>query len=828
MKNSSSGGSRSDGTPAALSKSRSRNAKASPTGKAAATGSGAAASSRPPSIAPAGAAGAKSGASAATGKAAANAKAAPSSAPKSRGTKKNGKPKGKRFIDYPRFGKTGLRRWLPSWRLIFGTFATFIILVLGGFVYLYATTEIPTENALTQAQTTTVYYADGVTEMGKFSVQNRQKVDTNPDTNPAFPDYVRKAVVAAEDRTFYDNAGINPLAMGRAAWYSLRGGNTTGASTITQQFVKNTYLNSERTLSRKLQEAVLSIKVEQAQNKNQILDSYMNTIYFGRGAYGIQTAAQAYFGVDAQDLTISQAAMIAGIIPNPTNWDPRNNPEKAESRWNYVLDGMVTIGAITPEDRAAQVFPEVKPYTTSNLYAGPQGYLLDMVRKELTSVPAGATEAPFTEDQLDTGGYKIVTTIQKSVQDQAVQAVADMPADKPAALKVAIVTIDQSTGGIAALYGGPDFITQSRNAATQDVAQAGSTFKPFALVTGLEQGISLDTMYNGNNKIPVPGWDNPPRNYSGISYGQIPLYYATAQSVNTVYAQLNDQVGPQNTMETAIKAGYPENTSGLEANPANVLGSASPHPIDVATAYATFAAQGVKHTTHIVASVSKIDTSGQEEVKYTADVAGERVFAEDVMADTTYALTQVVQQGTAKSVKAVGVPVAGKTGTSTDNKSAWFVGFTGQYTTALALYQGDDAGNEVTITPFAGYSEITGGSVPAKMWAGYMKAVQADLPVIQFPGRANIGKATEAPVQDTATVEPTPTQDAPATVEPTTAPTTPPAPIQTPPPATTPPPTVAPTPTPTPTPPAPTPTPSATPQPPAVQGQAGQGQSGQG
>jgi len=679
-------------------------------------------------------------------------------------------PSGKRrLVDYPRQGKTGFRRWLPSWRLVGGTFLFFLLLVVGAFVWMYQSTQIPDPSDFAEFQTTTIYYADGTTEMGRFAEQNRTIIPSEQ-----IPEHVKQAVVAAEDRSFYENPGINPTGILRALYLNLTGKDSQGGSSITQQYAERYY--HDRTITDipgKVREAFLAVKLARTQDKDTILANYMNTIYWGRDSYGIEAASRAYFGIPASELNVSQGALLAGVIPSPNNFDPRVSPEQAERRWNYVLDGMVTTGALTQAERDAQVFPETVPFTRSDRYAGPTGYLLDMVRRELVA-------EGFTEEELDQRGYRITTTIDHGMQAAAVEEVANIPPDHSPNLRVALVTLEPGTGAIRALYGGPDYLTQARNAVTQDNMQAGSTFKPFTLVAYLENGGSLKSRYNGNSFVVIPGFsDEPLRNFgrgNGQSWGEIDVVRATANSVNTVYAQMNVEVGPAATLDVARRAGVctswaraDEDCTVFEGQevPANVLGTASPHPLDMAQAYNTFAAQGVRTEPFIVAQVVTPDG----EVVHTGGVEGERVFAEDVMADTTYALSQVVEQGSGTKARAVGHPVAGKTGTSQNNRSAWFIGYTTQLTTAVAMYQVgvDEEGRAVEeeITPFGPYvgSQITGGSAPLDLWTAYMTRAMAGREVQQFPPRADVGTPNRPPVAAVPDVVGMPEADAIATLQ---------------------------------------------------------------
>lgn len=682
-------------------------------------------------------------------------------------------PQKKRFFDYPRTGYHGLHRWIPSWRVVLGTVLGIGFLGLGAVVAAYATIDLPDPSANTRAQTSTVYYADGKAVMGTYAVQKRELVDYAD-----LPKYVGDSVVAAEDRTFWDNSGISVPSMARAFVNNVRGGSTQGGSTLTQQYVERYYVDQTTTdYVGKFKEALLALKVSKQQDKKEILGNYLNTIYFGRDSYGIQAAAQAYFDVNAADLTVSQAALIAGIIPSPNNWDPAVSPEKAEARWGIVIDSMLEGGFITQAQHDEAEFPETVTYERSTKYEGEQGYLLKMVEDELAQDPIG-----IDKEDLDRGGYTIVTTIQKPVQQRLVDSVHDLWAgrltdgDKPKSsnLKVAAASVDPATGGIVALYGGKDFLKDQVNWATYgNGIQAGSTFKPFTLVAALEDGVSLDTTFPAYSPMKIDGWgdeDDEVTNFGGASYGSLDLVDATADSVNTVYAQLNVQIGPEKTAEVANRAGI---TTPVDQYPSNVLGANPVHPLDMADAYATFAAQGVHHEAHIVAKVLNPDDT----VNFETDGDPDRVFEEDVVADATYAMTQVVERGSGEPyIKPLGIPVAGKTGTSTGNLSAWFVGYTPTIATSVALSQvGKDGVSQETITPFgpSGYGgtlgEVTGGSIPANLWASYMREVldmKQFAKVREFPERSKDEPTSRPTTRPTPT--PTPTQEpTPEVTEPT-------------------------------------------------------------
>ena len=642
----------------------------------------------------------------------------------------------RRFFNYPRAGKGKIHRWIPSWRFVLGVFLLGVLSTIGAFMWAYNTIKVPKPSEFALAQSSTVYYADGTEEMGKFAEINRQSVDAS-----TLPDYVGNAVVASEDRTFYSNKGVDPKGIARALVNNLRGGDTQGASTLTQQYVKNYYVDTTSSYSGKFKQAIMAIKIDREKPKKEILGDYLNTVYYGRGAYGIEAASQAFFKKPAKEMTPSEAALLAGILPSPSAWDPAENPDKAKERWGRVLQFMLDDGYITQAqyDEAKKRMPDVKESQTKQVYSGSNGYLLQMVRAEL------ANKAKLSPEQIDTGGFKIVTTINKKDQEAAVNAVKSLPPGASPNLRKALVSIDPKTGGLLALYGGDDYLISQVNTSTDAIAQAGSTFKPFALVAALDNGWSLESGYPATSPMTIEGHEF--QNFKNVSLKWASLTQATEQSLNTPYLQLNqelmnaDDIEEGVTAKVANRAGYPENTEGLKTPEQrslvqNVLGSASPHTIDIATAYSTFAAQGIRRDTHIVASLKNSDGTN----RYTADTTGHREFDEDVMADTTYALQQVVNgaNGSAEKATALNRPVAAKTGSSSDNKSAQFVGFTPQVVTAVTLYQTGTDGSEESIEPWGEYDEITGSTYPADIFVNYMTVAHEGLEVEDFPPAAGL------------------------------------------------------------------------------------------
>ncbi|GAA4351024.1 transglycosylase domain-containing protein [Angustibacter luteus] len=698
----------------------------------------------------------------------------------------------RRIVDYPRALKSGWRRFIPSWRLVLGTGAACFLLLVIGFAVLYHSVSVPDPNKQVLQNSSVVYWSDGKTELGRFGEVNRESVPLSQ-----MPESLQKAVLSAEDRSFYENKGFSPKGYGRAVWVKVRGGSTQGGSTITQQYVKNYFLTADRSPTRKAKELVIALKIEKNESKDKILENYLNTIYFGRGAYGVQAASRAYFGVDVSKLTLSQSALLASIVRSPGLYDPVTHKDNAQARMDYVLSGMVKEGWATQAQSDAVKFPKIAKRSTDNRFGGTNGYLLNAVRSEVVS------KGGLSDADIDGGGLRIVSTFDRKAQAQAVKAVRDeMPKNGTKGVGVGLVAVKPGDGAVVAMYGGADAVKRQRNAATQDTMQAGSTFKPFTLAAALEDGVSLKSTFNGDSpkEIKIPGESKPWKvsNFSAGEGGTHDLIFATEHSVNTIYAQLNEQVGPDKSRDAAIAAGYPEGTTDLGTNFANVLGTASPRVIDVATSYATFAAQGMHATSYMVKSV----TLATGEQVYKVKVKPNRAFESGPMADLTYALQNVVKHGTGSfAASQIDRPLAGKTGTAQDAKSAWFAGYTPQLATAVGLYRNgkDKEGRvvQLSLNGLGGNNNVQGASFPLHIWTAFMKGATEGMKVEQFPepvygGKSNTptATATATPTQTstptaTATQKPTPTVTAPSTPTPSdtpslpTLPTTPPTPTGT-------------------------------------------------
>ena len=655
----------------------------------------------------------------------------------------------------------------------------FLASVLAGVALvgvLYARTEIPEPNADATASAVRILWSDG-TEMGRIGDQNRIPVVLDE-----VPEHVQRAVLAAEDRGFYTEPGISPRGIARALLTNVRGGGSIqqGGSTITQQYAKNAFLTQERTYERKVKEILIALKMSRTLEKDQILEDYLNTIYWGRQASGIKVAAREYFGTDdVSSLTVAQGAVLAAIIRSPANYDPTEHPERVRERWGYVLDGMVEKGWLTEQERAAQVFPEVlapgqAPRT--NDLSGPKGHIIRQVVAELDRLG-------FDEARRSDGGLGVLTTIRKGAQDAAVDAVQSVTGAAPGEgdLQGALVSIKPETGEVWAYYGGAtgtgfDF---ARNGGTG--RQPGSSFKPYVLAAALEQGMSLRTRLDGNSGKEFPGTPRPIVNFNDEWYGRVDLVEATQRSVNTAYYELGLEVGPEEVAALAHAAGVSEDAP--LANPDGTveggisLGSYEVQVFDQAVGYATFANGGVPVKPFMVRQVLRGD-----EVVFDAQIeTGARAFSEDTAADATYAMEQVVRWGTGRAARLDDRrDVAGKTGTSSENKDAWFVGYTPQLSTAVWLGYADP--RTITLDGV----EVTGGGLASVIWKDYMEDALAGMPEEEFPEpvyagtRARFGDDEQEPVsrprrsRSTRTAEPQQTVAPEPEVEPgqTSAPET--------------------------------------------------------
>ncbi|KAB8288364.1 penicillin-binding protein [Bifidobacterium ramosum] len=595
----------------------------------------------------------------------------------------------------------------------------------GAFAYLYITTEIPQADKIALASKTTVYYSDGTTEIGSFAEQNREIIQCTD-----LPDYVGNAIVASEDRTFYTNKGIDLKGMARALYNNVTTGSRQGGSTITQQYAERYYIGATTTsYVGKAREAILALKLAQSQDKSEILCNYMNTIYLGRGAYGIQAAAQAYFNKDAKDLSLNEAAMIAGIIPSPSSWDPAVDSKMATQRMKRVLNIMAEDGYITSGERSkADSLPKTVEYTQNNVFGGYNGYLLTTVENELIG------SGTFTKDDIETGGYTIVTTLDKTLQEE-IQTVGDTrPDGMPESIQVGGIAADPRDGTVKAIYAGSDYLTHQLNNATQATFQPGSTMKPFALLGAAQEGVNFNTLFNGNSHQHFAGITAEVNNALGNNWGNINLYQATANSVNTVFMNVNEHLTPQRTAEIAHQAGIESDID--ETSPYNVLGINASTVWDLTQGHSTIAANGVKNTLHVVATVTD---SAKKEV-YKTNAENEKVFDANDCALVQKAMQGTTTNGTAAgTAAALGRAVAGKSGTANDETAASFVGYVPQLINVWAIWNPADDGTPQVVPEFAGYG-VSSTGYPAHLFTEFMTQALSGVEVENFPTATDDGK----------------------------------------------------------------------------------------
>ncbi|MER5521899.1 transglycosylase domain-containing protein [Streptomyces sp. NPDC002763] len=653
--------------------------------------------------------------------------------------------------------RTGWRRILPTWRMLLGTFVIGVLLLIGLFFLGYSMVKIPAANAFATKQSNVYLYADG-SQLARDGEVNRENVDLSQVSADA-----QHAVLAAEDRDFYTESAVDPKAMLRAAWNTATGKGTQSGSTITQQYVKNYYLAQEQTVTRKVKEFFISIKLDRSESKDEILEGYLNTSYFGRNAYGIQAAAQAYYGMDATDLDPARAAYLAALVNAPSEYDVVAHPENkaaAVARWNYVLDGMVKKGWLDASKRQGMKFPMPKEQTASTGMSGQRGYLVEAVKSYLIK------NKIVDSDALEAGGYRITTTIEKDKQNAFVKAVDDKlisqldkknnKADNY--VRAGGASVDPKTGKVVAMYGGIDYVKQYTNGATRGDFQVGSTFKPFVFASAVDNGsttqsgqtITPNTYYDGTDKRPVQGWSGgtyAPENEDEKSYGQITVRKATDLSVNAVYAQMAVDVGPSKVKETAVDLGIPSDTKDLQPYPSIALGTATASVLDMAEAYATLANHG-KHGTYTM--VEKVTKDGTEEIKLPRSVTKQAISRQ--AADTTTSILQsVVENGTATAAQAAGRPAAGKTGTAEEDTAAWFAGYTPDLATVVSVMGQDPVtAAHKSLYGALGLARINGGGAPTEIWSQYTKAALEGVTASAFdldlqPGAETVAPATQNP-----------------------------------------------------------------------------------
>ncbi|WP_373865271.1 transglycosylase domain-containing protein [Nocardia shimofusensis] len=652
--------------------------------------------------------------------------------------------------------------WKAVRRVCYVLVALAIVVPSAIFLVAYSTVSVPEPGDLKTNQVATILAQDGTTVISKVVPPQGNRTDV---TIEQIPPHVRNAVIAAEDRDFYTNPGFSISGFARAARDNLLGKESAGGgSTITQQYVKNALVGDERSLTRKLHELVISAKMARQWSKDEILAAYLNTIYFGRGAYGIDAASKAYFGKPVQELTVAEGAVLAATIQLPSLLDPEQNPDGARTRWNYVLDGMVSSGNLDATERAGQQYPTVVSLAATQeeagLNSGPEGLIKNKVLGELS-------EAGISEQQLNTAGLQITTTIDAKAQQAAVEAATSNLQGEPEQLRTAVVSIDPHTGAVRAYYGGPDGNGYDyANAALQ----TGSSFKSIGLAANLELGIPLSQMYDSS---PLTVHGIKITNVEGEDCGTCTIAEALKRSLNTSFyrMQLDMQNGPEKIADMGHRLGIPKELPGVGAtltepdgagpNNGIVLGQYQARPIDMASAYATLAASGVYHAPHFV---SRVVTADGQVLLDRGDVPGEQVVSSAVADNVTAAMRPIAAwsrnhglAGGRESAAKTGTAQLGDTG---ENKDTWMVGYTPSLSTAVWVGSVDNS----PLRNFSG-AMIYGSSLPSDIWKETMDGALEGTPKESFPKPAPI--KGQAGVPDfTAPYTPPSTTEAPPLLPP--------------------------------------------------------------
>jgi membrane peptidoglycan carboxypeptidase len=657
------------------------------------------------------------------------------------------------------------------------------LMVVAGVAY--AMVSVPDIAKSANAQNNVYYWSDNTQMVATGGEVNRQNVKYED-----IPAAMRWAVISAENKTFWTDKGIDPMGIARALVNMAKGGQTQGGSTITQQYVKNAMLDDQsQTLTRKFKELFVAMKVGTKVPKTDVLSGYLNTSYYGRNAWGIQAAARAYFNTDAKDLNPSQCAFLAGVLKGATLYDPagatsidssatpENNTKRITQRWSWILDQEVKYHHMSAAERAKYTkLPEWQnPHSNSQL-GGQIGYLVDLANGYVIN------NTNISEQDLQRGGYEIHTTFDKKKVHELETAVTKVqkanikPQERPKTdtyVQFGGASVNPRTGAIEAIYGGEDATKHYTDNADQTGAQVGSTFKPFVLAAAMRDGvmdkngppeqgpdertpISPASLFSGQNKLKIKNYDGSvwtdkdgkewlQANDGNESTGTKPDYMISLReamqfSVNSAYVQLGMDVGLDKVKQSALDAGILDGSLASSAYPSFSIGTSDPSAIRMAGAYGTFADNGEQRDPY---SVSEVKKDGES--VYTHADKAKQPFSPEVAHNVTNVLKTVVDAGTGTNAKLPGREVAGKTGTTDGNKSAWFVGYTPQLSTAISMYRLDD--NEkakkrqfLEMYGTGGQKKIHGASFPSEIWHDYMSQALAGTTPEAFPKPEPIGK----------------------------------------------------------------------------------------
>ncbi|WP_433498768.1 transglycosylase domain-containing protein [Sphaerimonospora sp. CA-214678] len=693
--------------------------------------------------------------------------------------------------DGPR--RAGWKRFVPSWKIVLASCAVLTAGVFGMIMVGYMNTDLPSERDAQEsatAQGSVFYYRDGSAIARLGTARIRVSLDQ-------VPEHVRDAVVAAENRSFYEDSGIDLSAIGRSVWMTVTGQQTQGASTITQQMARNYFdtLSRDVTIKRKVTEIFISVKLDKEWSKDKVLEYYLNTVPFGRNTYGIEAAAREFFGKKTKDLTPAQGAYLAGRIQQPGNFDlaeSKKNFAPTQERFTYVVKGMAEMtgedGKPKYPDITQAKFPKPRPKQVSQAFGGLKGYMLQVALRELQA-------RGIERDDIETGGYKIYTTFDKRLMKEAQKAVKGVTSNMSREYHTGLASVDPKTGQVHAFYGGDDYTKDFLNEPFDARKQAASAFKPYVLAAWLEAGYSLNSLVPGSKTVPekLPG-TTPITNGHAVPPA-IDVIYATAHSINTAYASmafaLPGQLDDLRALAEAAgisKKALEDDKNGVNGEDGHgyqlAIGSVGVTPVEQAAGYSIFANQGKHIDYHVIREVKQGKTVVLTEKK---DV--KQVISPDAAADATVALEAVIKGGTASSTGQIGRPAAGKTGTNNDEKEAWFVGFTPQLSTAVGMYREQcltKSGKVVqplsngtcpetpnnkpskkynAENPYSRAHErslgFEGAGPPTTIWRNFMIAAHEGKPVEQFPPKAGIGMPENIAPSPSPSPSPTQNEEAP-------------------------------------------------------------------
>jgi penicillin-binding protein 1A len=595
----------------------------------------------------------------------------------------------------------GVKR-LVYWSAVLGLWAA--IAVVGGVVYVGA--HLPPIQSLEIPKRPPTIQITGID--GSVLATRGEQAGANVSLKD-LPPYLPKAFIAIEDRRFYSHWGVDPIGIARAAVTNvMHRGVSQGGSTLTQQLAKNLFLTQERTMQRKLQEVELALWLERKHSKNEILELYLNRVYFGSGAYGIEAAAQRYFGKPARSVTIAEAAMLAGLVKSPSRLAPNRNPEGAEARAKVVLAAMADAEFITPAQAKASI--GAPQYNVKPVGAGTVNYVADWIGEVLDDLVGQIDESIVVE-----------TTIDPKLQSVAEAAIIDELAAKSVKFNVtqgALVAMTPD-GAVRAMVGGRNYAESQYNRAVTAKRQPGSSFKPFVYLTAIEAGLTPDTLRT-DGPLDIKGWK--PENFTHEYFGAVPLKQALAMSLNTVAVRLGLEVGPANVVRTAHRMGI---SSKLEANASIALGTSEVSLTELVGAYAPFASGGISASPHVVTRIRTLE--GKKRVLYQRQPeTGSTVIDGRAVAMMNTMMQETIISGSAKKAAMPGWQPAGKTGTSQDFRDAWFIGYTSHLVTGVWLGNDDS-------TPT---KKATGGGLPVEIWSRFMNAAHQGLQPEPVPGLA--------------------------------------------------------------------------------------------